>query len=201
MDVIEKQKKCERHFPCPNCGAGEGDVEWGEHEGYASGYSVLPGICRKCGCEFEEIYEYSYTRYIGLQEETSKSNKEAIIVRVSDGSNPHVLKTESEVNITFKIDRKEVEEIILDIKVHFIKESGPFPRNVITKVFVGRCDPIVFKDLKFSQSARIKTIKKLVEQEIEKMLLDKSKKVIRQLAKNIIDELKKRLTKEEIFYV
>ena len=52
-------KKCESH--CPNCGAGIDDIEWGRMESGAT--PNQSGTCEKCGCEFDERYEYQATTF------------------------------------------------------------------------------------------------------------------------------------------
>lgn len=72
------EKICQNH--CPNCGAGPEHIEWRGIENDDPPY--MEATCKKCGCEFAEIYEYSYTEY--TKRETTP-NKEEIVIRVSDG--------------------------------------------------------------------------------------------------------------------
>ncbi len=78
MSII-RSKKCESY--CPHCGAGPECIEWKKNDEDWS--PCLLGTCRKCGCDFEEIYEYARTSYVTPQEKTP--DKAEIIVRVSDG--------------------------------------------------------------------------------------------------------------------
>ena len=47
---------------CPNCGAGEKDIDWGEKD-WGDDTAWQNATCKKCGCEFEEIYQYVGTEY------------------------------------------------------------------------------------------------------------------------------------------
>lgn len=50
-------KKCFNH--CPKCNATDPDIEWGDKEFDTTCYQNA--TCKKCGCQFTEIYEYSKT--------------------------------------------------------------------------------------------------------------------------------------------
>jgi len=52
-----KIKKCCNR--CPKCGAREQDIEWGVIT--ADEFPTQSGTCRKCGCEFTEVYRYDHT--------------------------------------------------------------------------------------------------------------------------------------------
>jgi len=52
-------KKCPSH--CPNCDAGDDDIEWGLFVFDEASYQ--PATCNKCGCEFKEYYQYSDTEF------------------------------------------------------------------------------------------------------------------------------------------
>ena len=47
---------------CPKCGALESQITWGDKEWQANCASQK-ATCNKCGCEFEEVYEYKFTEY------------------------------------------------------------------------------------------------------------------------------------------
>jgi hypothetical protein len=53
-----KYKKCFNH--CPKCNATDPDIEWGDKEWDGSG-AWQEATCKKCGCEFQEVYEYTTT--------------------------------------------------------------------------------------------------------------------------------------------
>ncbi len=53
-------KKCENH--CPDCGATDPDIEWGDKEWFDDG-AYQTATCKKCNCEFKEYYKYSETEY------------------------------------------------------------------------------------------------------------------------------------------
>jgi threonine synthase len=76
---IAKSKKCKNHCPC--CGAGPKNIEWEKLDNGLR--SNLQGTCRKCGCNFKQVYAYSHTEYKAPKKKTS--NKKEIIVRISDG--------------------------------------------------------------------------------------------------------------------
>lgn len=57
-DETLNQKKCFNH--CPQCDAEEKDIEWGDKE-WLHRTAVQGATCNKCGCEFEEVYTYSYS--------------------------------------------------------------------------------------------------------------------------------------------
>lgn len=45
---------------CPKCNAPETDIEWGNKE-WLDKEAYQEATCKKCGCEFKEIYEYTQT--------------------------------------------------------------------------------------------------------------------------------------------
>ena len=45
---------------CPNCGSPETDIKWGNKR-WLSEEAYQEATCKKCGCEFREVYEYSQT--------------------------------------------------------------------------------------------------------------------------------------------
>lgn len=57
VEQTDKIKKCFNY--CPKCDAGENDIEWGEKD-WDEG-ACQNATCKKCGCEFYEIYEYVYS--------------------------------------------------------------------------------------------------------------------------------------------
>jgi len=54
-----KTRRCENC--CPECGATDSDIEWGKYEFDAAPWQYA--VCKKCGCEFREIYRYSATEW------------------------------------------------------------------------------------------------------------------------------------------
>ena len=56
--MLDHQKKCFNH--CPKCNAGENDISWGDRD-WSDHTAWQNATCKKCGCEFSEVYEYSFT--------------------------------------------------------------------------------------------------------------------------------------------
>jgi hypothetical protein len=54
----EKSKKC--FNVCPNCGAADHNIEWGEKEWFDT-QAEQTATCLKCGQEFKEVYAYTQT--------------------------------------------------------------------------------------------------------------------------------------------
>ena len=54
------EKKCFNY--CPKCDATDPDIEWGEKE-WMDICASQKATCKKCGCEFEEVYVYFNTEY------------------------------------------------------------------------------------------------------------------------------------------
>ena len=58
--------KCENH--CPHCGAGglnnekSEEIDWGLIQNDVMPYII--STCKKCGCEFKELFTYSHTEVI-----------------------------------------------------------------------------------------------------------------------------------------
>jgi len=52
------EKQCLNH--CPKCNATDPDIEWGDKE---YGYDDIwqSATCKKCSCEFREVYRYAFT--------------------------------------------------------------------------------------------------------------------------------------------
>lgn len=72
-------KKSESH--CPKCYAGLDDIEWGVAD--FNEVKCQTGICKKCGCEFTEYYNYSDTEWNG----TKKDLKEitgVVVIPIGD---------------------------------------------------------------------------------------------------------------------
>jgi hypothetical protein len=44
---------------CPKCGAGEMDIDWSSMT--ADEFPTQNATCKKCGCEFTEVYRYAHT--------------------------------------------------------------------------------------------------------------------------------------------
>lgn len=65
-------KKCKNH--CPNCGASSDEIEWGMMETDDPPY--YEGYCTKCGTEFHEVFEYSYTTFDEIKPQTTMSDEE-----------------------------------------------------------------------------------------------------------------------------
>ncbi len=59
-NIIEdiNEKECFNH--CPKCNATDPDIEWGEKE-WDGDCAWQNAICKKCGCEFREVYQYAFT--------------------------------------------------------------------------------------------------------------------------------------------
>ncbi len=55
----DNQKKCLNH--CPKCNATDPDIEWGDKE-WGDTQAWQNATCKKCGCEFSETYNYSYSQ-------------------------------------------------------------------------------------------------------------------------------------------
>ena len=53
------QRKCLNH--CPKCNATDPDIEWGDKE-WGDTQAWQNATCKKCGCEFSETYNYSYSQ-------------------------------------------------------------------------------------------------------------------------------------------
>lgn len=64
MTVFEdvKSKECFNH--CPNCGATDPDIEWGDKD-WLDNQAFQDAECLKCGCKFREFYTYSDTEFDG----------------------------------------------------------------------------------------------------------------------------------------
>ena len=60
MTKEEKIKKC--FNCCPVCDATDPDLNWGDKEWFDDAV-CQDAICNKCGCEFQEVYEYNRTEY------------------------------------------------------------------------------------------------------------------------------------------
>jgi len=54
----EKWKKCLNH--CPKCDAADDDIDWGSKDSDGS-TSWQEAECKKCGCVFQEVFEYTAT--------------------------------------------------------------------------------------------------------------------------------------------
>ena len=48
---------------CPNCGASDPDISWGGYDYDGTTFCWQNADCQACGCEFEEVYQYSYTEF------------------------------------------------------------------------------------------------------------------------------------------
>lgn len=57
VEQTDKIKKCLNH--CPKCNARENDIEWGYKDWDEGAWQNA--TCKKCGCEFDEVYRYVYT--------------------------------------------------------------------------------------------------------------------------------------------
>lgn len=67
------KQRCFNH--CPKCNAVFLDIEWGDKD--CSGTTSWQiATCKKCGCEFTEIYKYSHTEIDALIEEDKKETGE-----------------------------------------------------------------------------------------------------------------------------
>ena len=73
-------KVCES--TCPNCGAGQNDIEWELFDIDDPPSQV--GTCNKCGCEFREYYEYSNTEWYTKKKTVLKEQKQDIEIKVGD---------------------------------------------------------------------------------------------------------------------
>ncbi|RKX99125.1 MAG: hypothetical protein DRP55_07750 [Spirochaetes bacterium] len=61
IDNNDNEKQCFNCFNyCPKCNAGENDIEWGDKE-WGGNSAWQDATCNKCGCEFQEVYEYKFT--------------------------------------------------------------------------------------------------------------------------------------------
>lgn len=58
LDFPKFGKNCVNH--CPECNAGENDIDWGDKD-WAEESAWQKATCQKCGCEFAEVYKYSFT--------------------------------------------------------------------------------------------------------------------------------------------
>jgi len=56
---MDKSKECFNR--CPKCDADEMDIEWGSKD-WEGTEAWQEAVCKKCGCEFVEIYEYYCTK-------------------------------------------------------------------------------------------------------------------------------------------
>ena len=54
-----RTKKC--LSKCPKCGAGMDDIDWGDFS--ADSNPTQSATCKKCGCEFNEVYQYVTTEW------------------------------------------------------------------------------------------------------------------------------------------
>jgi len=63
--MLETDKQC-RDF-CPNCGADVDNTDWGDMNTDAN--SVWQKcVCQKCNCVFNEVYEYTHTEILTIQQ-------------------------------------------------------------------------------------------------------------------------------------
>jgi len=51
-------KECFNH--CPKCDATDPDIDWGDKD-YGDTQMWQNATCKKCGTEFQEVYEYKFT--------------------------------------------------------------------------------------------------------------------------------------------
>jgi hypothetical protein len=63
ITITPNQKECFNH--CPNCDAGKNDIDWGDKD-WSDESAYYPEMwqnatCTKCGCDFSEVYLYSFT--------------------------------------------------------------------------------------------------------------------------------------------
>jgi len=54
----QPQKECFNH--CPKCNATDPDIDW-EDKDWGGSCAWQNATCKKCGCEFSEVYQYGFT--------------------------------------------------------------------------------------------------------------------------------------------
>jgi hypothetical protein len=76
--MAKKQKKCFNF--CPNCGADENQIVWGDTDS-SENLKWQNGTCNVCNCNFEEMYEYTCTEYDpdAIEDKTEKYPVEKVI--------------------------------------------------------------------------------------------------------------------------